>query len=109
MKEKAIIIGCYALLILVGGIIGHLVANSLISLIVSSVIAGMLLICSGLILGGNMPAYHAATFITAFLLAFFTYRFFLTYKIAPGGIMAVISGILLVYLISQRKRLTSSV
>jgi uncharacterized membrane protein (UPF0136 family) len=109
MKEKAIIIGCYSLLILVGGIIGHLVANSLISLIVSSVIAGMLLVCSGLILRGNVPAYHAATLITAFLLAFFTYRFFLTYKIAPGGIMAMISGILLVYLIMQGKRVASKV
>jgi uncharacterized membrane protein (UPF0136 family) len=109
MKEKAIIIGCYALLILVGGIIGHLVANSLISLIISSVIAGMLLVCSGLILKENIPAYHAATLITAILLAFFTYRYFLTSKIAPGGIMALISGVLLVYLILQTKQVISKV
>lgn len=109
MKEKAIVIGCYAVLIFIGGIIGYFVANSLISLIISSVIAGMLAICSGLILKGNMPAYHAATLITALLLAFFTYRFALTYKIAPSGIMAFISGILLVYLIMQRKSLPSNI
>lgn len=109
MKEKAMIIGCYALLILIGGIIGHLVANSLISLIVSSVIAGMLFVCSGLVMRGNMPAYHVATLITACLLAFFAYRFSMTYKIAPSGIMALISGVLFIYLILQRKQLPSNI
>jgi uncharacterized membrane protein (UPF0136 family) len=105
MKEKAIIIGCYAILILIGGIIGHVVANSLASLIASSLIALILFSCTALIWKGNMAAYHTATVLIASLLAFFTYRFFLTYKLAPGGVMAMISGVLFIYLFMQRKKL----
>src|SRR5262245_7372124 len=105
MKKNAILIGCYAILILIGGIIGHVVANSLASLIASSLIALILFGCTALIWKGNSMAYHTATFLTAFLLAFFTYRFFLSYKLAPGGIMALISGILFIYLFVQRKKL----
>lgn len=102
MKQNAIVVVCYALLILVGGIIGHTIANSLASLIASSIFALILLGCAHFINKGNKAAYHAATVITAFLFAFFTYRFFLSYKIAPGGIMAIISAILLVYLFMRR-------
>jgi uncharacterized membrane protein (UPF0136 family) len=105
MKGKAIIIAGYALLILIGGIIGHLVAHSLASLIASSIFALLLLGCAVLVSKGNSTAYHVATLLVACLLAFFTYRFFLTYKLAPGGIMAVISGILFIYLFAQRKKL----
>lgn len=105
MKEKAIIIGCYALLIFIGGLIGHITANSLASLIASSIIALILLGCAALVWRGNLTAYYASALFTAFLLAFFAYRFFLTYKMAPGGIMAIISGILFIYLFMQRKKL----
>lgn len=105
MKQKAIIVGCYAFLILIGGIMGYIIANSLASLIGSSIIALLLSICTAFIWRRNLIAYHLATFITACLLGFFTYRFLLTYKLAPGGIMAIISGILFTYLFIQRKKL----
>jgi uncharacterized membrane protein (UPF0136 family) len=104
MKEKATLIGCYALLIFIGGLIGYLIANSLVSLIASSIIALILLGCAVFVWKGNLIAYYTSTLFTAFLLAFFTYRFFLTYKMAPGGIMAIISGILFIYLFMQRKK-----
>jgi uncharacterized membrane protein (UPF0136 family) len=107
MKAKAIIVGCYAVLILIGGVIGHLVANSLASLIASSIFALLLFVCAALIRKGNLMAYHIATFLVASLLGFFTYRFFLTYKLAPGGIMALISGVLFIYLFTQRKKLAT--
>ena len=103
MKQKAIVVAIYALLILVGGIIGHAIANSMTSLIASSLIAILLFICSAFIMKGHLWAYHTVTALSALLLLFFTYRYFLSYKIAPGGIMAAISGILLIYLIAQRK------
>lgn len=106
MKEKSIVICCYATLILIGGIIGHVVANSVASLIASSIFAFILFGCAVFIWKGYVMAYHVATFIVSCLLAFFTYRFFLTYKIAPAGIMAIISGCLAAYLISQRKKVT---
>jgi len=103
MKQKAILVGCYALLNLVGGTIGYVVAHSLISLIASSFFALCLLICSLFIGKKQMVAYHIATFLTACLFTFFTYRFLLTYKFIPGGMMALISGILLTYLIRAKK------
>lgn len=108
MKKKAIIIGCYSILILIGGIIGYVIANSLASLIASSLIALILLGCTALVWKGNLVAYHTTTLLTACLLIFFTYRFFLSYKVAPAGIMALISGILLIYLVAQRKTLVSN-
>ncbi len=105
MKKKAVLIGCYASLILIGGIIGYVLANSLASLIASSVITFILFGCAALIWKGNVIAYQTATFVVACLLAFFTYRFFLSYKLAPGGMMALISGVLFIYLFMQRKKL----
>lgn len=102
MKQNAIVVLCYALLIFLGGVIGHAVANSLASLIASSIFALILLGCAHYINKGNEAAYKIATAITALLFVFFTYRFFLSYKIAPGGIMAIISAALLVYLFIRR-------
>lgn len=104
MKQKAILIGCYAGLILIGGIIGHVVAHSLISLIVSSIFALLLFACSVLTWKGNRLAYQCATVLVFSLFAFFSYRFFLTHKLAPAGIMAMISGCLFIYLLATRKR-----
>lgn len=109
MKKKSIVIGCYALLILIGGIIGYIVANSLASLIASSVIALILFGCAGLIWKENMIAYQIAITLVACLVAFFTYRFFLSYKLAPGGIMAIISGVLWIYLFTQRKKMIGNI
>lgn len=104
MKQNAIVVLCYALLIFVGGIIGHTIANSLASLIASSIIALILLGCAHFINKGSQAAYYAATVITALLFVFFTYRFFLSYKIAPSGIMAILSAFLVVYLFMRRKK-----
>ena len=105
MKEKAALIGCYTFLVFIGGMIGYLSANSLPSLIASSIFGIILSICTTLIWRGNLKAYYVATFVIAFLSIFFTYRFLLTYKIAPAGVMAFISGILFIYLFTQRKKM----
>lgn len=104
MKQKSIVIGCYAGLILIGGIIGHVVAQSLISLIVSSLFAFLLFACSSLTWKGSRLAYHFATALVFCLFAFFVYRLLLTYKLAPAGIMALISGCLFIYLLAARKK-----
>lgn len=108
MKQKSIVIGCYAILILIGGIIGHVVAHSSISLIISSVVAVVLLTCSTLIWKGRPTAYHVATAVVFCLFAFFSYRFFLTYKIAPSGILSLISLGLFYYLMAARKKVLNA-
>ena len=108
MTKNAIIISCYALFILIGGIIGHLAAQSLASLIASSLFAILLLISSTLMVKGKKRVgYYLATLLTTLLFAFFTYRFFLTLKFMPGGMMACISALLLFYLVFQRKEAVS--
>ena len=98
MNQKAILISSYAALILVGGIIGYVAAGSFISIAVSSVFALLLFACSYFVMNGNQMAYTIATTLIFCLMLFFGYRFFLTYKIAPGGIMAIISAALFAYL-----------
>lgn len=105
MKEKSILICCYAVFILIGGLMGYIMANSLPSLIASSIISIFLFCCSILIWKGSITAYHIATWIAVALLVFFSYRFFLTQKIVPAGLMAMISGCLAFYLALQRKKI----
>ena len=102
MTRQSIFVACYGALILIGGIIGYVVAHSAASLIASSAISLAFFICTPFIKKGSVAALSIATALTTFLLCFFTYRFFLAFKIAPGGIMAVISALMLVYLLRSR-------
>jgi uncharacterized membrane protein (UPF0136 family) len=109
MKQKSIVIACYATLVLIGGIIGYVVAHSSVSLIMSGLFAILLYGCSAFVWRGNLMAYNLATSAIFCLLAFFCYRFLLTNKLAPAGIMSLISGGLLVYLVAARKQLSRDV
>jgi uncharacterized membrane protein (UPF0136 family) len=106
MKQKSIVIGCYATLIFIGGLIGYLVAHSVISLIVSTLFTLLLFGCSIFVWKEHLPAYYTAIATVFCLSAFFCYRFFLTYKLAPAGIMTLISAGLFIYLIAFRKQLS---
>ncbi len=106
MKPQAIVIGSYALLNLIGGIIGFAVAGSLTSIVASAFIAVALLLCAWYVLKGNQIAYQIAFFLTLLLIAFFSYRYFLSWKIAPGGIMALISCSVLLYLGLKRAKIS---
>lgn len=105
MKQKSLIIGSYATLILIGGVIGFVVAHSLISLIVSSLFALFLFVCSIFIWKGHSRAFQIAMMTVFCLFLFFSYRFLLTNKLAPAGIMSCISGALFVYLAATRKQM----
>lgn len=108
MKQKSLVIGCYATFILIGGIVGFVVAKSLISLIMSGLFACFLCGCCVSIWKGHLAAYHSAMAAIFCLLLFFSYRFLLTYKLAPSGIMAIISGCLFFYLGMARKGIVLS-
>lgn len=107
MKQKAIVIGCYTLLVLIGGLIGFFIAHSLISLIASSVFTLLLLSCSALVWKGHVAAYHTAMGVIFCLFLFFSYRFALTHKLMPAGIMALMSGCLFIYLAITRKQISA--
>lgn len=99
MKVKAILVTCYSMLLLVGGIIGFLTANSIASLLTSGSIAIILLVTAFFTAQKKKGAYETAMAVTALVSVFFLYRFLHTYKFAPGGIMAIISCAFLVYLL----------
>lgn len=105
MKKQSLIICCYALIILIGGLIGFFKANSLPSLIASSFFAILLFGCAYLVSKGNMVAYIVATSIAVCLLAFFAYRFVLSHHFMPGGMMALLSAIMVGYLGTQWKHI----
>lgn len=93
MKKMAWITLVYAVLILVGGWMGHAKSGSQASLI-AGLISGLLLIMAAvpLFYGKRMGAYAAITIAIA-LDAFFLYRLVVTHKVFPAGVMSIISGV----------------
>ncbi|MBA3238973.1 MAG: TMEM14 family protein [Parachlamydiaceae bacterium] len=83
-----ITVGLYALLLLIGGIIGHYMANSLPSLIMGSITA---FIFAVLAFQKGRTAHLITLVLTALLAGFFGYRFYLTLKFFPAGFMSLVS------------------
>lgn len=104
MQTTSRIIWIYAAIVLIGGIIGHFIAHSMVSLIASSIVAILLIGCGYFINKGQGWAHCAATTISALLLAFFAYRFSLAYKFMPAGLMVILTACLLVYLLMKGKK-----
>jgi len=77
---------------------GYLMAGSTASVVMGS-ISGFLLILSALGMMGKLTSLaHLALIITFILDAFFTYRWILSMKFMPSGLMSIISTIVLVVL-----------
>lgn len=96
MKAAAWIILIYGIVVLVGGVIGHLQAGSAASLITGASFGILLLLSSiGMFRDHLFPTY-AALILTLLLDAFFTYRWVLTMKFFPAGIMSLLSLIVLI-------------
>lgn len=102
MKRESLFITCYAVLLIIGGLIGYFTAGSLASIFMASGFAAILFVCSFFVHSGNKVAYDVAMGVVLCLLLFFGYRFFLTFKIAPAGIMTLISAALLGLLAVRR-------
>jgi len=84
------IVLAYAILVFIGGLIGHWKAGSTASLIMGSVSGLILLISSYLLWKGHPWGRPLALLLSGLLLAFFSYRFYLTGQVAPVGIMALL-------------------
>jgi len=98
MKNIALIIAIYAVIILIGGLFGYITANSIPSLIASSIFAGLLFISLWRILKGDHWAIYLALGCATLLFIFFASRFYLTWKFMPAGFMAITSFIVSSYL-----------
>jgi len=103
MKSIPNLVLFYGILLLVGGLIGFYKANSTMSLIMGSTCAVLAFASSIGIRNKKVSGYAGATLLAILLTLFFTYRFFKTFALMPSGLMAVISLIMVITLIKERK------
>ncbi len=104
MRFTGIVTMIYSSLVLLGGLVGYLIADSLPSLIAGSVF-GAILFASGMgILRNSIVAFFSALTASALLSAFFCYRYWETAKMMPAGTMAILSIIIFVMLLTTRAK-----
>ena len=96
MHTASTIVTIYAALVMLGGIFGFLKAKSLPSLIMGGV-GGLALIAAGYALGHGLAwGLPLALVLSAGLLVFFSLRYSRTRAFMPGGLMAILSLLTLV-------------
>jgi uncharacterized membrane protein (UPF0136 family) len=91
MNWRTVLLVVYGLLLFVGGMIGFATAHSLPSLIMGTISTLIVFICAWGFLKAKPWAFLASQAISWTLTAFFSYRFFITFKIMPAGMMSIIS------------------
>ena len=106
MKNKAYFLFVYSLIAFIGGMIGFLKTGSLMSIISASVIATVLIGCGIAMVQGKEIAYKMSIGLLLFVLVFFGYRYILTAKIMPAGMMILVTVITLSYLFIGNHKLT---
>jgi uncharacterized membrane protein (UPF0136 family) len=99
MKFSAIAILLYAFLILIGGVVEYLQAKSLYSLISGFIFGTSLLISGWFAWHESMTAGYIATLTILLLAIYFGYKFILTEKFLPSGIILIASFITLFFLL----------
>lgn len=91
MNRKTILLIGYGILLLIGGLIGYLKAHSWPSLLMGGLSGGLALLCAYTLQRGVALAETASKLLSGCLMLFFSYRFLLTFKFFPSGLMAIIS------------------
>lgn len=103
MKIAPLVVALYAAFIMIGGIIGFVVAHSVASIVMSFTFALTLTVCSYYTWKGNLLAYDIATLLVFSLLLFFGFRFSTNFKWMPAGMMMLLSLSTFLYLTFSRK------
>lgn len=95
-----VIVLIYALLILIGGVMGHLKTGSTASLVSGIAFGLLLLLCAASLLTKRKPLWGAygALILTFILDGFFSWRFIKTHAFLPAGLLSLISLAVLLYL-----------
>lgn len=87
MTLRTGIVFIYGLLLLIGGIIGYLKADSMVSLFMGSLSALLVWTSARLMAKGFALGTLAALALTSVLTLFFLYRFMQTHAFMPAGLM----------------------
>lgn len=101
MKHLTLLICAYGLLIGMGGLIGFFVAGSIASLIAGSTFSFLLLMSGYLMQNNGRLGVISSTFLTIFLAGFFSYRYLVTEKFMPSGMMALLSALVFLFIIGN--------
>lgn len=104
MKKTGWIVLTYALIVFLGGIFGYVKAGSVPSLVMGVSFAAILGISAFIMSNGKKYGFSIAFAATAILTAFFLYRFLVTYKFMPAGLMCLISVAVLCWLLTNWKK-----
>lgn len=102
MKATGWVVLVYALLVFLGGIFGYVKAGSVPSLVMGVAFAVILSTSAFAMFNGKKAGFFTAAAAIIFLIAFFIYRFALTAKFMPSGLMSLISLVVLVILFFRR-------
>ena len=94
-----IVLGVYAVLLAVGGVMGYVKAQSRPSLIAGTVSAVLELVALGLATQRAFLGFLLGAIIAVHLTVFFGMRYAKNRKFMPGGMMAVVSLVVAVVLI----------
>lgn len=91
MKTNGIVLLIYALLVIAGGVIGFVKANSMPSLLMGGLFGVGLLASAAMLLNGKQAGFYLGVILSLALLAFFSYRFYSTGSFMPAGLMSILS------------------
>jgi uncharacterized membrane protein (UPF0136 family) len=103
MRNAVIGTVIYIILLLAGGLVGFFVANSIPSLVMSSVFSALLAFFAWGMAKNCNYSRIAAMALVGLILAFFAYRFALTMQFMPAGLMILLSIGLLILLFRSKK------
>lgn len=104
MKISGYFVLAYGLVVLMGGVIGYLIAESVASAIMGSIF-GAILVTGGMgMTKKSVTAYFTSVIATAALLLFFSYRYYITQKMMPSGMMSLLSLVVLVTILTVKDK-----
>jgi Small integral membrane protein len=104
MRLTGWIVLVYALLILVGGVIGHIKAASTVSLVMGIVFGALLAGSSLLIFKNKKAGLYSALILSLLLDLFFTYRFVDKLKFFPSAFLSIVSLAMIVILALELRK-----
>jgi len=95
MKIKAAATFVYGVFLVIGGVMGHIKADSLVSLIMG-LLFGVLAMTSAIgMYKQTVLGYFSGIGLTAFLLLFFCFRLWKTGAFMPAGVVIILSVLVL--------------
>ena len=105
MKITGGIVLGYGVIVMLGGLIGYLKADSLISLFTGTLSGAALVACGMGLIRNSIYAFLISLALTTVLAIFFSIRYILTEQMMPSGLMAGLSIIVLLLLIISRGKI----